>query len=77
MVDPSIDTSILKKSRSNTDVAVMPYSSGTTGLSKGVSLSHRNLMANLAQIDYPEINHILDTTGKNIYRTNKNKNKII
>lgn len=77
MVDPSIDTSILKKSRSNTDVAVMPYSSGTTGLSKGVSLSHRNIMANLAQIDYPEISHILDTTGKNIYRTNKNKNKII
>jgi acyl-CoA synthetase (AMP-forming)/AMP-acid ligase II len=33
------------------DVVVMPYSSGTTGLPKGVMLTHRNLVANLAQID--------------------------
>ncbi|HTM31271.1 MAG TPA: AMP-binding protein [Vicinamibacterales bacterium] len=33
------------------DVAVLPYSSGTTGLSKGVMLTHRNLLANLVQID--------------------------
>ncbi|HUS62505.1 MAG TPA: AMP-binding protein [Acidimicrobiales bacterium] len=32
-------------------VAVVPYSSGTTGLSKGVMLTHRNLVANLAQIE--------------------------
>ncbi|WP_433558018.1 AMP-binding protein [Pseudonocardia xinjiangensis] len=31
------------------DVAVLPYSSGTTGLSKGVQLTHRNLVANLVQ----------------------------
>ncbi len=31
------------------DVVVLPYSSGTTGLSKGVMLTHRNLVANLAQ----------------------------
>ncbi len=33
-----------------TDLAVLPYSSGTTGLPKGVMLSHRNLVANLCQI---------------------------
>jgi len=31
------------------DLAVLPYSSGTTGLPKGVMLSHRNLVANLNQ----------------------------
>ncbi len=32
-----------------TTVAVLPYSSGTTGVAKGVMLTHRNLVANLAQ----------------------------
>lgn len=31
------------------DVVALPYSSGTTGLPKGVMLTHRNLVANLAQ----------------------------
>ena len=31
-------------------VAVLPYSSGTTGLPKGVMLTHRNLVANVLQI---------------------------
>src|SRR5207249_7658551 len=33
------------------DVAVLPYSSGTTGFPKGVMLTHRNLVANLLQTD--------------------------
>ena len=32
------------------DLAVLPYSSGTTGLPKGVELTHANLVANVAQI---------------------------
>ncbi|MDQ4119144.1 MAG: AMP-binding protein [Actinomycetota bacterium] len=32
------------------DLAALPYSSGTTGLPKGVELTHRNLVANLLQM---------------------------
>ena len=32
------------------DLAVLPFSSGTTGLSKGVMLTHANLVANMEQI---------------------------
>ena len=34
-----------------TDVVALPYSSGTTGLPKGVMLTHGNLVANLAQCE--------------------------
>lgn len=33
------------------DLAALPYSSGTTGLPKGVMLTHRNLVANVLQTD--------------------------
>ena len=33
-----------------THIAVLPYSSGTTGRPKGVMLTHRNLVANLSQL---------------------------
>ncbi|GAA1170299.1 AMP-binding protein [Pseudonocardia alaniniphila] len=33
----------------SSSLAVLPFSSGTTGLSKGVMLTHRNLVANIAQ----------------------------
>jgi len=35
---------------SDDTLAVLPYSSGTTGMPKGVMLTHRNLIANLIQI---------------------------
>ena len=37
----------------NEDVLVLPYSSGTTGLPKGVMLTHKNLVANVVQCEAP------------------------
>ena len=47
---PAIDT--------DNAVAFLPYSSGTTGLPKGVMLTHRNMVANQLQC----LNPIFDTT---------------
>ena len=35
-------------------LAALPYSSGTTGKPKGVMLTHRNLVANVLQVEAPE-----------------------
>ncbi|GJQ65039.1 hypothetical protein Trydic_g7193 [Trypoxylus dichotomus] len=37
------------------ETAILPYSSGTTGLPKGVMLSHRNLVSNLVQLKHPAL----------------------
>lgn len=36
------------------DLALLPYSSGTSGLPKGVMLTHYNVVANILQLDHPE-----------------------
>lgn len=42
---PAVDFDVAR------DIAALPYSSGTTGLGKGVMLSHRNLVTNLLQVE--------------------------
>jgi acyl-CoA synthetase (AMP-forming)/AMP-acid ligase II len=43
------------------DLVALPYSSGTTGLPKGVMLTHYNLVANMRQMDGLEYFHHDDT----------------
>lgn len=63
--DPHIDKDCLKEvRRSANDVCFLPYSSGTTGLPKGVELTNRNLVANCEQICDPAIACHNETTGK-------------
>lgn len=45
------------------DTIFMPYSSGTTGLPKGVNLSNKNIVSNLCQIMSPETTISIPTTG--------------
>lgn len=36
------------------DVAILPFSSGTTGLPKGVQMRHSSLVANIHQATFPK-----------------------
>lgn len=57
-----------KVSVKNSDIAVLQYTGGTTGVSKGAILTHRNLIANMEQISIlMEAYHITD--GKQIVIT--------
>ncbi|XP_068628846.1 uncharacterized protein [Battus philenor] len=61
--DVHVDISCLKEVRRGVnDVCFLPYSSGTTGLPKGVMLSNKNLIANCEQINEPLIKCHNETT---------------
>ena len=40
---------------SKEDVVVLPFSSGTTGLPKGVMLTHYNIISNCCQLSHPDV----------------------
>lgn len=46
------------------DIAFLPYSSGTTGMPKGVELTHHNVIANLIQFNDDEVTVTEETTGR-------------
>jgi len=47
---PLMETVHIKHKNSASKLAVIPFSSGTTGMPKGVCLTHENLIANLLQM---------------------------
>lgn len=58
------NTDCLKEVRRNGDDTVfLPYSSGTTGLPKGVELTNKNIVANCIQMNAQKITIVLPTTG--------------
>ncbi|KAG6459991.1 4-coumarate--CoA ligase 1 [Manduca sexta] len=62
--DLHVDKSCLKEVRRGpNDICFLPYSSGTTGLPKGVELSMRNLIVNCEQVNDPLIRCHSETTA--------------
>ncbi|CAB3247030.1 unnamed protein product [Arctia plantaginis] len=62
----NVDHSVLKEvSRSFEDIAFLPYSSGTTGLPKGVELPHKQMVVNCLQQDVNTIRQYDETTSTN------------
>lgn len=50
------------------DVALLPYSSGTTGLPKGVELTQKNIVASLMQNNEPFFRLAVETSGKIFFK---------
>lgn len=62
--DIHVDKSCLKEvRRTPKDICFLPYSSGTTGLPKGVELTNSNIIANCEQLNEPSLKCNEETTG--------------
>lgn len=60
----NVDTDCLRNiKRTINDTLFLPYSSGTTGLPKGVELTNKNIIANCMQMQSGKITVVQPTTG--------------
>lgn len=61
------DGSLYDKDRNfnvHEDCVVLPYSSGTTGVPKGVELTHYNMVSNIAQLNHPDVTMLRETDSE-------------
>ncbi|KAF5302847.1 hypothetical protein FQA39_LY02027 [Lamprigera yunnana] len=62
LVDTQFDIDDDKYLPKSTDTTIIPYSSGTSGLPKGVLHSHRSIISFACQMNSPTTNHLEPTT---------------
>ena len=63
--DLSVNTDCLKSvNRSGKDVAILPFSSGTTGFPKAVVLTHESIVTLNEMILVPEVVGVREASGK-------------
>ncbi|XP_072930548.1 uncharacterized protein [Epargyreus clarus] len=65
LMNNNVDKSVLNDvKRKPEDLVFLPYSSGTTGLPKGVELTNRNKVANFVQQEVEGGRHYIETTSE-------------
>lgn len=60
LLEPASDSDFIQPNQQQQDTIVLQYTGGTTGVSKGAELSHRNILFNIAQNSTVFISHFGD-----------------